>query len=384
MSKALLLFVIIYTVGVMVSQSLMSVAATALLLLAVRSMVLASSDGWVHQRRFGVVVLTGLTYVVFESVYVAVLMPYDRGWDVLRAVPLLLLPSAGIIFSYSKFSFDWFYKEVLAKIVLLGGVVLLGLSLYQVFSLKIFACGFFGNPIYFAYAIFPLTVFCLEEFFTDAKRNTVFGLAGTFLLLSLVLSQSRMVLLVMFVYLLFRGMRLVSGFAKHRALFLCGALVFLAGCFLLWWNMPQFQEKLHRTLSGKDPSLKWRWVAWEYNWKLFLTNPWLGVGPENNGIDVAQRPELAGGWAPGRLIFAHSIFLQKLAESGLVGFVLFFTNWVCLFYFYAPVRLFVTMLLVSGLTENIFNNSKAAHGLYLVLFLVLMRGAREDNRYGTP
>jgi O-antigen ligase len=136
------------------------------------------------------------------------------------------------------------------------------------------------------------------------------------------------------------------------------------------------REKFHRSFRSNDPSRVWREVAWKYNFELFESHPAFGVGPEKNGIDVARMPQYAGHWQPGVLIFAHSVYLQILAEAGFVGFALLIAYFVSLALLGGPAQAVIAVSAVAAITENTLNNSKAAHALYFYVLLALWLSRR--------
>lgn len=241
--------------------------------------------------------------------------------------------------------------------------------------------GFLGNPIYFAYSLLPVFVFCLENWRKAQKQNQSRGVFvfGTLIALSgILLSQSRMVWLVTFVVFALRAP--YGDFLRSRKTSLVLGLLVLGAGFAVW-RQPQFQEKLDRTMSlASDPSWQWRTKAWDFNWKMFKENPIFGVGTERNAIDVAHDTDLAGHWLPGHKIFAHSIYLQTLSEGGiaLVGIL---AIWGLLALTAAPsIWPLALAFLLSGLTENILNNAKAAHAwlFYCALFVCLSRKSSKE------
>lgn len=66
-----------------------------------------------------------------------------------------------------------------------------------------------------------------------------------------------------------------------------------------------------------------RWDAFRANWRMFLDNPWLGVGPFMAMYNYSKYMP-ADAFDPGRVTLAtHNQYLQLLSEKGVFGFVFF-------------------------------------------------------------
>ena len=132
--------------------------------------------------------------------------------------------------------------------------------------------------------------------------------------------------------------------------------------FALDQSSPTFHEKFRRPVNTQDLSYLWRLKAWQYNWNLFVENPIFGVGHLKNGIDTSIQTELQGHWQPGVLIYAHSVYLQSLAEGGIVG-TLLLAFWLFRLSKMSSGTTFLIFFdfLVAGITENISVNSKPLH-----------------------
>lgn len=71
-------------------------------------------------------------------------------------------------------------------------------------------------------------------------------------------------------------------------------------------------------------SIAFRVLLWQSAWSLFLTSPLLGIGFDNFLVLNEQTPNYAFIQALGGTgLYVHNIYLQILAEMGIIGFVVF-------------------------------------------------------------
>lgn len=277
----------------------------------------------------------------------------------LELIPLYLVPIgiAGLLSDLTSVQL----KRVTALtdgLIKLSCAVAAGVGFYQVFGQGRPATGFFNNPIYFAYALFPIFLFYLWKLQVDEKRRHADAAMAGLLFLLICATQNRM---VPFVALLATGY--IGLFKlKHRpSLKTLTFMLVSVGLFmtLIYYASPTFREKIHRPFNTSDLSYFWRLKAWGFNWNLFKTHPVFGVGHLKNGIDTLVQTELAGHWQPGVLIYAHSVYLQCLAEAGVLGLVLLGFWLFQLSKFYAGIGFLIAFnFLMAGFTENITVNSK--------------------------
>ena len=80
--------------------------------------------------------------------------------------------------------------------------------------------------------------------------------------------------------------------------------------------------KIDDTSNSDITFLSGREVLYEAAWKLFRQNPWLGVGWSG----YANAARIYTGIEE---MTAHNIYLQLLAETGVVGFLIFVTLYIC-------------------------------------------------------
>lgn len=155
------------------------------------------------------------------------------------------------------------------------------------------------------------------------KTKTRFGQAGLglFLFLSLLMTGRRAQIGFLFVALALmyvwphRGKSLVKKLGRLLIALLVVTLLFLV--LVEWSAIPFFirvKESIQIMASGGDVSTG-RHKLYGHAWRLFLDHPWFGIGWGNYRLTtigaVTVRTELA----------VHNIYLQLLAETGLIGFI---------------------------------------------------------------
>lgn len=359
----------VYAFGVGSSQSLMSLGAALLCLWALYGLGQKSSEN-PRPRSEKIALILGVVYVLFMILNLLMRSPDSRTWHTLGHLPYFLIPLLALCPRRTPqprwTQPDWIWATA-AVVTALAGLV----AIYQYGILGIPALGLMRNPIYFAYNIFPAFIFfaeCAYRISASPRLKvgmiTIAALAG----IGVLLSENRMTWIGLALYLVWRivpllwargGVRLLAGLS------LIGLLLSVG----LYHTQPRLQEKLQRTFSQNDPSRTWRFRAWEYNWSLFRQAPLLGTGAERNGIDIERQPEMAGHWHAGRIYFAHSVYLQSLADSGLIGSLLLLATLITYAYCFPATQFFLILMALTALTENIFNNSRAGHAFYLYLLL---------------
>ena len=359
-----------YSVGCAVSQSLLSLGGTALV--AATFAVFACSKDARKKRDYLVIHLASLAWISFTFLDL-IFHPWDdRSWHSLGNIPLLLVPLA----FYPLNRVQNKSRIVQLVDVLFGIAILASLarSLTQAFRGEE-VVSFFSNPIYLAYSLLPAFLYYSERFFrkNEAERTPKIALLLVALaaLFIIILSNNRMTLAVAALYLLFRLACLLKRSRGSRQSLLWG-FVFLLLFGALAASRPRLISKITLLFHGEDPSWSLRLVAWKYNWGLFLEHPLIGVGLEKNGIDTALTPNFgvySRLWTPGHLYFAHSVYLQALSEGGVIGLGLFLAFWILYIARNPRTWMFFAMMALAGLTENIFNNSKALHPF---LFFAMM------------
>ena len=101
-----------------------------------------------------------------------------------------------------------------------------------------------------------------------------------------------------------------------------------------------FWSRAESIYNLNETSNQGRIAMWESSAQFFLTHPW-GVGFGNFLVSFSPRKtaRVTTSWPtqinarynlPAKYVSAHSLYLQVLVETGLVGFIFFMAFWWCL------------------------------------------------------
>lgn len=379
-------WILLYTLGLFASQSLLSIAG----LLGVLALVVDAKFWRFKMLQPGT---WGLAWVLFSSLNLVIRRPEGHLVEGLRNIPLLLLPLLGVNYAPTFLAALRKHPRVCKNLVnfaLFLALAALSRSLYQALVQKRPATGLLTNQIYFAYAVLPVFLFSAEMSLVQSIRKQIrtrFALTAVFIGISLVLSHTRMAWAILILWSLLRGLPYLWARKSKSTFYLSIAAATLGFAFLCYYQ-PDFQNKVGRIFENNDPSKVARSFIWSFNFRSLLDNLFLGLGYEQNGViplakDVRELFTNAG-LNPSYRIYAHNIFLQALVDNGLLGFVLWISFWLLLARENRLTRNYLIFMGLAGLTENFFNNSRAAHPFYFicVLFLVLDRYLKEESLHG--
>jgi O-antigen ligase len=178
--------------------------------------------------------------------------------------------------------------------------------------------GLMGHPLTFAYNMMLVGLACLALAWDQPGSNNKYDFwwLGSFFmaLVMLLISGSRYVLIVMCATLVIcEGGRLWS----HRWRI---APILLGIMAVLWIEgsaMSRFSEVI-----GKGEPLTERFprvVFWKLHWRMFIENPVAGV--TRSGLKEAMQAYCAGIGGYDTIYEAHNLFLQYLADTGVIGFL---------------------------------------------------------------
>jgi O-antigen ligase len=363
----------IYGVGVGVSQSLMSLGGTLLtgwlLYFLFKNFSRLSELSRIEKLSLASV----FAYVVWTLGVWVFGVGRERG-DVmaLNNLPLVAIPFVAYLVPRQ---FSW---RVLCFAI--GALVMSSsFAIYQGFVEARMAIAWMKNPIYLAYTLLPAVValawiaVSAEALGISRKKLRVVVLPTLLLAYgALIATNSRMALAV--ATLMIAVVLVPWAWRRFSKVAILGVL--LVGFGLMsseYIRKPYVRQRVASALDPQDLSWRGRFFAWEQNIAIIREHPVTGVGPRQNAILMRDHPEWQPLWGADVAIFAHSLYLQTLAESGLVGFLLLVAAYVGLAVARPQARLALISLALGGLTENVFTNSKPLHAhLFWILMMALL------------
>ena len=188
------------------------------------------------------------------------------------------------------------------------------------------------NAVFISMAVLSIGCILLILLFNSKKEKPKFVRYGALFLLSVVallLTSKRGPLL-------FCGVALVAVYfiseKKHlikKIVIFCIICATAVACFyLLARYIPELTYTIERfTNSGQDESTKERMQMWKLAKKMFKENPLFGNGTYSYRLEYSNyfgnRFQSLGNEDYQKFLNTHNVFLQVLAENGIVGFLLF-------------------------------------------------------------
>lgn len=196
-------------------------------------------------------------------------------------------------------------------------------------------------------------------------------------------TSSLLVVVVLFSFLLLQARRLAP---TTRATIGCIGLMLLCSAVLASSIRPEdIFGKILEAL-GKDSSLTGRTVLWDYGWRSFLDNPYLGIGFKAYFGSNQSSSLLVQFILEQELPYLHNNFLEVAVATGIFGFVFFiagliYAGWrifVAAFYSDEPcvawIFLLFTTVLVTCISENpLFYNHSLQQAFLLSAVTVTYR-----------
>lgn len=175
------------------------------------------------------------------------------------------------------------------------------------------------SPIPLSILLAQAMIINLYYLFKIKKMYLLVILSGTFILLLYVefLTNTRSTLLASFaamIYIIFLGKKALGLLGYSRIIIVCSALIpIIIGLYIS--NADMFERSFNgfaRISSGDfGESEQDRIMAWNYAIYLFNDNVFLGIGTGNFTIH--------------NITYPHNLFLEILAENGIVGFIVLFS-----------------------------------------------------------
>jgi len=367
---------VVYGLGCGTSMSLISTAAFLLGILTLVESILSlrMPTGQLRERLLRLGLALGLAHTLYLTIFTLATGSFDE----LRAIAGYLF--AGLLFLYPlsslrpKFSGGLWRTIVIATFA--GSAVAVGLAVWQRFGLgEVRVFGKMRNPVIFAYSLLPALVY-----FGITRRGMPSRILALGLYLAILLTGSRTAAVVGLLVLTvgYLPMLLHPGRRTISVGLLFGTL--LIGVWQIQGNEGLRDRTTRLFRAGEDRSFSGRVQIWRLNQQYIRENPIFGLGPRRNALDIDMHPELTGVLSPGsRGIFAHNIFLQTLAESGIVGFVLFFGFQLVAFCALPVLRPYFLVTWIAGLTDTPFTVPRMYYPLYFFLILAVFTAEREES-----
>lgn len=188
------------------------------------------------------------------------------------------------------------------------------------------------DPNYYALYLAMNTALTLSFLFSrQFKQRTFLNICLFLQIGGLIATFSRMGHICFFVVLLY----LLTVYGKRKtALFIL--LIILTVVAGLTYSMEYIYERypVLQAYVFRYPSLETlqdyprlilvhRWDAFRANWKMFLDNPFLGVGPFMAMYNYHRYIPADAIWYTRQALASHNQYLQLLSEKGIFGFVFF-------------------------------------------------------------
>ena len=124
-----------------------------------------------------------------------------------------------------------------------------------------------------------------------------------------------------------------------------------------------------------------RVVFWQLHWQMFLDNPVAGI--TRTGIDDALKAYFNAAGYHDTIYEAHNLFLQYLADTGMIGFLGLLGWWIGLFLtwrrlrpdFSQGVSYLAVATFLCALMQNNLRDSAYVYALWFFLSIILVQAA---------
>lgn len=187
--------------------------------------------------------------------------------------------------------------------------------------------GFFHtyNPAASFFGLIAIVAFSLLLFLDISKKYKVALLLFFALtLIAVVLSMARNGYISVFTIL-------IMLFLKNRQWFIYGLVSFVVLLIIILSFSNPFSSRLKTLTDSKYSSNIDRIEMWKLAVEIFKEHPVVGVGKRNWGKSLAELKSNPQKWHISgdieTFVHPHNIYLQSLAETGIIGLILFVSFW---------------------------------------------------------
>lgn len=238
------------------------------------------------------------------------------------------------------------------------------------------------HPTYIAMYVLLSAFICFESWFDyslEFHHRIWWLILGSLLLISQYFLSSRAGILISLVLVPFYFIRMFNRLRKKKFAWLGIILIIIALLPVIVKNQRVdylYGRVIHKQVGyerKKDP----RFIIWESALKIARKNILLGIGIGDVRTELALEYERIGEVKMAKERFnAHNQFLDVLLENGIIGFVLFLSIFLCMFYIALSDKnllygLFILMMFMFFLFETILYRLAGVSFFSLFSFLLI-------------
>ena len=272
------------------------------------------------------------------------------------------------------------------------------MMLYYALVLDAGRMDFPTNPIPLATHQSFLSIIALSFLFYDfrGKSYTAIIVSFLFFFISVLLTQSRGPIAVTIALAIFIFSILLY---KREIPLRVGGCFFVIFLTVVWFGFNDLLVRYYATINewnmlrdgNFDSSMGWRLQMYIAGWEVFISNPWLGVGTIT--IEDVEKVNLTReGIAYVTNGHLHNNYIDKLATSGLLGFVallvlFFYPVYECFHESYGFKLLIVLPIICWGLCcliDSPFRNGDTAVLYFVVIGFLLKSISLENENFILP